>query len=218
MGVIVASNSEIHLSTTWDTKLQTFLDSNPACNERQAKGDHQRKLESEENRKRVSKGQLTDSERTQLKKLPCVIKGCKRKARQIEHFPPRRFLTHLDDQTNAFLVWAICSEHNREKAEFIKALPHIHVGATSYLTDASPDELIWRYRVSSNYWLRRFYSAFEANNHEDAILAISMALSTWEALRNQLPEARLKLIESTRCGDVRRVQSAQGTHLSQLSD
>ena len=88
----------------------------------------------------------------------------------MEHFPPRRFLPHLADQTNKHLVWSICEEHN--DASFIRSLKSIPpVKSGQLFIDARYSK--WEiYDAVSNLYIQRFYKAKENNDKDLAVEVI----------------------------------------------
>lgn len=183
-----ADGGRLLIAPDWKTKLQAILDAKPACNERQDKGDQRRRAESEKNRMRLANSELTDAERQQILKLPCVVKGCRRKAKEVEHFPPRHFLKELEVSTNRHFVWAICWKHNHQMQAFIKKLPNTKA--------IPPHEIILRkqsvdplriYSASANLRIVQFYEAYNRDDIAAATQAATMALGLWKAI-SQLPE------------------------------
>jgi len=160
------------------------LEENPACNQRKYKGDERRRQESAQNRRRVVKGTITEAERCELKSLPCVRQGCGRKAVQMEHFPPKRYLKDLDDCNSISLIWAICPEHNLETSEFIKTLGPISINSIPPFRIVGDTEPFLLYRLVSNHWYGKFYEAFLAGDREAAIRAIRVTLSYWLAIKD----------------------------------
>lgn len=175
-------NEGIKIATDWRSKIQVILDAKPACIERQLKGDRQRKKESERNRLRVARSELTDAERKQLLRLSCVVRGCERKAREIEHFPPMRFLKHLKVTTNRHFVWAICRRHNHEMQSFIKKLPAILDTPPTTLWLKPKTDPLRIYSAAANRWIVKFYEAFHVNDFAAAIEAVTTILSLWKGL------------------------------------
>jgi hypothetical protein len=172
------------LAPTWEETIRHYLEENPACNQRKYQGDERRRQESVQNRRRVAKGLLTDAERYELTTLPCVRQGCCRKAIQMEHFPPRRYLKDLDDFNNISLIWAICPEHNRETSEFIKTLGPISVDLIPPFRIVGDTNPFLLYRLVSNFWYAEFYEAFLAGDRGAAIRAIRATLSYWLAMKD----------------------------------
>jgi hypothetical protein len=164
------------IAPDWEAKLRALMKGNSACDERQEKGDKRRRAESEKNRIRVSKGKLTDAELTELLSLQCVIKGCKRKARQQEHFPAQKYLKDFDVVTDRHLVWAICRQHNREMSDFIKKMPDVIPLISKRVYVAPSVNALRLYQASANHWIVRFYNAFKADDIEAASYAVRAAL------------------------------------------
>jgi len=170
------------IAPDWETKFRVLLQEKSACNERQEKGDKRRKAESEKNRLRVSKGKLTDAELKELLSLQCVIKGCKRKARQQEHFPAQKYLKDFDVMTDRHLVWAICRQHNREMSDFIKKMPDVMPLISKRVYVAPSVDALRLYQASANYWIVRFYKAFKADDIEAASYAVRAVLGHRKAV------------------------------------
>jgi len=177
------------IAPDWQIKIEAILDAKPACNERQDKGDRRRRLESEKNRMRLANSELTDAERQQILKLPCVVKGCRRKAKEVEHFPPRHLLKDLEVSTNRHFVWAICWKHNHQMQAFIKKLPNAKA--------TPPHKIVFRkqgvdplriYSATANLQIIKFYEAYNRNDIDAATHAATMALGHWKAI-SQLPES-----------------------------
>ena len=178
------------IAPDWESKLCVFMQGNSACNDRQEKGDKRRKAETEKNRVRVSKGKLTDAELTELLSLPCVIKGCKRKARQQEHFPAQKYLKDFDVVTDRHLVWAICRQHNREMSDFIKKMPDVIPLISKTVYVAPNVDALRLYHASANHWIIRFYNAFKADDIEAAAYAVRAALGHRTAVSKLLAEQK----------------------------
>ena len=187
------------IAPDWEAKLRAFMKGNSACDERQEKGDKRRKAESENNRVRVSKGKLTDAELTELQSLQCVIKGCKRKARQQEHFPPQKFLKDLDVTTDRHLVWAICGQHNRKMSDFIKKMPDLKPFVIKRVYVASGVDPLRLYHAAANFWIVRFYDAYRANDIPKATYAVQAVLGYRTAIiqsssENEIIEPKQRVI------------------------
>ena len=80
----------------------------------------------------------------------------------MEHFPPHRFIRHLEDQTNKHLVWSICKEHN--DGSFIKGLRWIPSDVSGQLfIDARYSK--WDiYDAVANLYIQRYYWAKKDND------------------------------------------------------
>lgn len=183
-GLLNIAGSAISLTPTWEDTMRHCLEENPACNQRKHKGDERRRQESAQNRRRVVKGTITEAERCELKTLPCVRQGCHRKAVQMEHFPPKRYLKDLDDYNNISLIWAICPKHNVETSEFIKTLGPTNINSIPPFRIVGDTEPFLLYRLVSNHWYGKFYEAFLAGDREAAIQAIRITLSYWLAIKD----------------------------------
>jgi len=174
------------LVSDWRSKVEFLLEKNVACNSRQSKGDARRRAESAANVVRVAQGKLTQAERHQLLALPCVVKECKRKATQEEHFPPKKYLKHLPISTHRRLVWAICKKHNRLTADFIKAMPDDIPLTPSLLVVRQGTDPLRIYCASANRWITEFYSAFSRGDHPAARNAVRTTLRLWLAVQQVL--------------------------------
>lgn len=183
-GLIQLDGSVISLVPDWEAVTHRYLEDNPACNERKRKGDVRRRQESEQNRRRATRGILTDAERQELRSLRCVRKGCRKKATQMEHFPPKRYLADLDEVHNPYLVWAICPEHNVETSEFIKTLGPISINSIPLFHSVGDTDPFLLYRLVSNHWYGEFYKAFLIGDREAAERAIRITLSYWLAIKD----------------------------------
>lgn len=170
------------LVSDWRSKVEFLLENNVACNSRQSKGDARRRAESAANVVRVAQGKLTQAERHQLLALPCVVKGCNRKATQEEHFPPKKYLKHLPISTHRRLVWAICKKHNRLTADFIKAMPDDIPLTPSLLVVHQGTDPLRIYCASANRWIAKFYSAVSRNDHPAAYDAVRATFGLWLAV------------------------------------
>ncbi len=172
----------IALVSDWKTKVEMWLATNAACNERQSKGDARRHAESTANIVRISHGKLTDAERRELLALPCVVKECRRKSSQEEHFPPKKYLKHLRISTNRHLVWAICRKHNREFSDFIKQMPVSITRVPSRLIISDGFDPLRIYSAAANFKIRKMYSAANQNDHQAAHRLVSDVFSLWLAI------------------------------------
>jgi hypothetical protein len=183
-GLTQIDDSVISLVPDWEATMRRYLEDTPACNERKRKGDMRRRRESEQNRKRVARGILTDAERHELLTLPCVRKGCRKKAKQMEHFPPKRYLGDLDEVHNPFLVWAICPEHNAETSEFIKTLGPISSNPITPLRVSGDMDPFLLYRLVANHCYGEFYKAFINGDRPAAEQAIRTTRDYWRAIKD----------------------------------
>ena len=104
---------------------------------------------------RVARGAITDLELIALRRLPCV--RCGGPAGQLEHFPPRRFLSSYSPH----LLWSICSGCNNSMNGFIRLLPDVEPPAVDGFWCApcvDPGDLL---QASTEFGIRRFYRAFD---------------------------------------------------------
>jgi hypothetical protein len=170
--LITSGPGGLALSWDWKERLEVLLASNPACNDRQGKGDLRRNLESQTNLLRVAGGLLSHAERISLRSLPCV--RCGGRSGQVEHFPPVKFLISLGPGVvdNRNVVWAICGKCNREPADFIKRLPLFDHPLSVECNFAPQADPIRCFRASANFHLERFYEAFLADNERQALKEI----------------------------------------------
>lgn len=170
--LITSGPEGLALSWDWKERLEVLLESNPACNDRQVKGDLRRNLESQTNLRRVAGGLLSHAERISLRSLPCV--RCGGRSRQVEHFPAVKFLISLGPGVidNRNVVWAICRTCNRGPAEFIKRLPRFDRPLSVECHFSPQADPIRCFRASANFHLERFYEAFLANNERQALREI----------------------------------------------
>ena len=182
--LIAVKNKIVALAPNWELTLTRYLEEHTACNERKRKGDTRRRQESERNRQRAAKGSLTDAERQELRTLRCVRKGCRRKATQLEHWPPKRYLKDLADRTNRHLVWAICPKHNKETCNFIKSLGPITPESSMKVFTRQDTDPRLLYRVCANYWYAKFIRAFEVQDREAATAAIGNVLGYWLTVKS----------------------------------
>lgn len=193
--LLTSDQGTLLLNKNWRSVFEKHMQDTFACNERHERGKARRLVESEENRARVAKGTLTDAERQLLRTLPCVRHGCKRQALTIEHFPPRRFLGHLDDQTNIFLVFAMCKMHNRKEAEFIKALPDIKPAQLEFRWLRDNVDPLRVFSAISEIGIKRFQQALERDDTDAAVKVVGWVLGAWETLgrstlHDQLPKPK----------------------------
>lgn len=183
------------IAPDWESKVRAWLDTNPKCNERHQKGERRRKAESDANLVRVAKGKLTDAELKQLLALPCVVKGCKSKSEQQEHFPPKKFLKQLDVITNRHFVWSICSRHNRDMADFIKLLDSTIPIPPVLLVMRRGSDPMRIYSAAVDLEIQKFYATVPnqkgkpvpEEDFEAAQQAIISAIGLWKAI-DKLPE------------------------------
>jgi len=216
-GLLSVAGSDISLTPTWEDTMRHCLEENPACNERKRKGDMRRRQESEQNRRRVNRGIMTDAERQELRTLPCIRKGCRKKATQMEHFPPQRYLKHLDDRHNPYLVSAICPEHNRETSEFIKTLGPISINPIPPFRIVGDTDPFLLYRLVSNHWYSKFYEAFLARDRLAAQQAIRATLNYWLAIKDLPRPNRRDTTLSPRMWQIAERGRRYSTWKSQLS-
>ena len=178
-----SDSGRILIAPDWEEKLQRFLDEHPECNERKKRGDTRRKAESWKNKVGVQHGRLTDAERNQLFKLPCVVNGCKRRNRVQEHFPPKKFLKkNVDVSTNRHFVWSICRQHNDEMKGFIARMPlgpPIPSSKTVYARGVDP---LRAYKACANLRIQQFYRAFHADDLDAATDAVRAIIGLWKAI------------------------------------
>jgi hypothetical protein len=215
--LVYGEGDRLLIAPDWESKLELWLDTHSACNERQVEGDKRRAEEIESNRVRVQKGKLTDAALKQLLALPCVVKGCKSKRHQMEHFPPRHFLKQLDVITNRYFVWSICRTHNRQMADFIKSLDST-VPIPPNLLEVKPGTDPMRiYSAVANREIQQFYIAFKNKDQNAATDAIKKALGLWKALEllddAGQPSAQEEPLRATRT----RGKRSYSPHDSQLS-
>jgi hypothetical protein len=184
----------VRIAPDWETKLRFYLDKNPACNERFAKGELRRQMESNQNRVRLQMGKLSDAELKQLLSLPCVVQGCtthKKKRRVQEHFPPKRFLKQLGVVTNRHFVWSICKDHNRDMADFIKKLEApVSIPPTFLQLNPGVDPTR-TYSAAANHGIQKFYKAYRKDDLASATDAVFLVIGLWKAL-SLLPEETAK--------------------------
>jgi hypothetical protein len=189
--MVVHTCGGIVLSTDWENKLEHWLATSPACNQRKEKGEIRRKAEQVANRMRVRKRELAEADRVLLLSLPCVVKGCDSKEREMEHFPPRRFLKDLDVETNRHFVWSICKDHNLALSRFIKKMPLTNPIPPAII-DLSPGvDPLRIYSTAANFGLTKFYRALRIEkdepvtevNIEIAHQAVVSVLSLWKAIQ-----------------------------------
>jgi hypothetical protein len=181
--LVYGETGRLMIAPDWDTKIRVWLDTNPKCNERHLKGEWRRKAESAANRARVAKGKLTEAEVSQLLALPCVVRGCKSKQHQHEHFPPRKFLNrNLDVVTNRYFVWSICEKHNAQTKGFIARLPADTPMPANDLKLAVGVDPMRIYSAAANYWITRYYNAAANNDAEAAIHTFRMVIGLWKAI------------------------------------
>jgi hypothetical protein len=175
--LIVLGPCGLIASKDWREKFVRHLFTSRAGSNRQERGDRRRKRESDTNRSRVKKATITRSEQDALKRLPCVARGCKKLGTEMEHFPPRRFLRHLADQTNKHLVWSICETHNDATQSFIKYQPSIPENISSQLfIDARYSK--WDvYEAVSDIKIQRFYAAARRRDDKEANVVIGTTLA-----------------------------------------
>jgi hypothetical protein len=181
--LVYGEGDRLLIAPDWETKLELWLETHSACNERQEVGDKRRAEEIESNRIRVQKGKLTAAELKQLLALPCVVEGCANKRNhQQEHFPPRHFLKQLDVVTNRYFVWSICRKHNRNMADFIKTLDSTIDIFPNILKIKPGVDPMRIYSASANRGIQKFYVAFKNDDHDAATNAIRKVLGLWKAL------------------------------------
>jgi hypothetical protein len=193
--LIVLGPCGLIASKDWQEKFVRHLFTSLAGSNRQERGDRRRKRESATNRSRVKKATITRLEQDALKRLPCVSRGCKKLGTEMEHFPPRRFLRHLADQTNKHLVWSICEKHNDETQSFIKYQPSIPADISSqFFIDARCSK--WDvYKAVSDINIQRFYAAARRRDDKEANVVIGTTLALLNSIvqsTEPVNERRLK--------------------------
>lgn len=189
--MVVHSSGLLVLSTDWESKLEHWLETAPACNQRKEKGDIRRKVEQEANRMRVKKRQLSEAERVLLLSLPCVVKGCDEMEHEMEHFPPKRFLKDLDVETNRHFVWSICKEHNLDLSRFIRKMPNSSPIPPVILNLSPGVDPLRIYSAAANVGITRFYGALRSEegeavtpvNLDIAYQAVVSVLGLWKAIK-----------------------------------
>ena len=181
-GLIPFEQEQIVLSPDWELKLQQILENKSACNERQRVGDARRKRESAQNRARLAKSTLSEEQRKSLILLPCVVHGCERRRREIEHFPPRHFLTGLPVITNEYLTWSVCKTHNHAMQGFIKRLPNYGTANPSALVLMSRGDAVRIYKAVSSHNVVKFHNAFLRDDIPCATTAAIATLRVWTAI------------------------------------
>ena len=196
--LMIEDASGLRVSEDWNEKFFRLLVDNPAGALRQVKGDSRRRRESEAHRTLILRETITQEERKELKQLPCVWKNCRRKGTEIEHFPARRFLRHLADQTNKHLVWSICAEHNDQTNGFIKKIkkiPPCKPGQLQIDARWCTREL---YDVVSNIRIQQYYAAYERGDLGSAARAKQMALGLWATIENEAPHHNMGVMPRQR--------------------
>lgn len=196
--LIVVEACGLTAATDWEEKFARYLDESFAGNDRQERGDRRRKRESDTNRSRVKKATITRSEQDALKRLPCVARGCKKLGTEMEHFPPRRFLRHLADQTNKHLVWSICDRHNDQTNGFIKRIRQIPPDKSGQLFMGVRCCRREIYDAVSNIRIRQYYQAFERGDLEAAAYIIHMVLDLWTIIENEAPHHNVSVMPRQR--------------------
>ncbi len=170
---LTASNpSGLALAQDWHEKFIEHLRVSPAGELRKRSGDERRRLQSERNRTRVKKSSITKEEQEALRLLKCVWKDCPNLGTEMEHFPPRRFLKHLADQTNRHVIWSICEYHNDQTQSFIKSLPVIQDDSSHELIICGERSKWDIYDAVSNLQIQRFYSSFSESDQQKASLLV----------------------------------------------
>jgi hypothetical protein len=192
--LLIEDASGLRIANDWTKKFVQLLVVNPAGTLRQVKGDLRRRRETDTHRTYFLKETITQKERKELRELPCVWKNCQRKGTEMEHFPPRRFLRHLADQTNKHLVWSICEEHNDQTNGFIKRIEQIpHSKPGQLQVDARYCKKVL-YDIVSNIRIQQYYLAYERGDLETAAYVIQMALSLWTTIENGAPQHNTSVI------------------------
>jgi hypothetical protein len=214
--LLIEDASGLRVSEDWNEKFFRLLVANPAGVLRQVKGDSRRRRESDAHRTLILKGAITQDERKELKKLPCVRKNCRLKGTEIEHFPARRFLRHLADQTNKHLVWSICAEHNDETNGFIKRIKQIPPSKPGQL-HIEARWCKWElYDVVSNIRIQQYYAAYERGDIESAARAKQMALGLYTTIKNEAPQHNMSVMPHQRGIRVMRGKNHYDPSLSKL--
>lgn len=175
--LLIEEVSGLRVSEDWNERFTQFLVANRAGFMRQSKGDLRRRKEIDAHRTRVLKETISQDEREKLRTLPCVWKNCPNNGTELEHFPPRRFLRHLDDQTNRHLVWSICEEHNDQTNGFIKKIMQVPPNCSGQLRIDARYCIHETYDVVSNIRIAQYYAAFERGDLESAARVIHKTLA-----------------------------------------
>ena len=200
----------------WNEKFYRLLVASPAGAMRQVKGDSRRRKETDAHRTLILKETITQDERRRLKELPCVWKNCPNRGTELEHFPPRRFLRHLVDQTNKHLVWSICAEHNDKTNGFIKRIRQIPPDNSGQLfidIRCCKREI---YDAVSNIRIQQYYSAFERGDLESAAYTIHMILALWTTIENEAPHHNMSVMPRQRGNREMRGKNHYDPSLSKL--
>jgi hypothetical protein len=196
--LLIEDASGLRVSEDWNEKFFRLLVANPAGALRQVKGDLRRRRETDAHRTLILRETITQDERKELKQLPCVWKNCRLKGTEIEHFPARRFLRHLADQTNKHLVWSICAEHNDKTIGFIKRIKQIPPSKPGQLHI----DVRWckwdLYDAVSNIRIQQYYAAYERGDLESAARVKQMALGLYATIKNEAPHHNVSVVRRQR--------------------
>jgi len=209
----------LRIAPDWETKLRLCLDENPACNERFAKGELRRHMESYQNRVRLQMGKLSDAELKQLLSLPCVVEGCttdRRRRRTQEHFPPRRFLKHLGVVTNRHFVWCICADHNRDMADFIKKMDSSVSIPPAFLELKTGVDPLRIYSAAANHGIQKFYKAYANDDITSATDAVLLVIGLWKAISLLPKESITQVNERQQTQREAKGKNPYSPHASQL--
>jgi hypothetical protein len=177
--LLVEDETGISAAADWKTRVARHIQKSIAGIRRQWRGDLRRHRETLANRARLKRTLLTKGEQLHLRTLPCVWPGCSRRGTEMEHFPPRRFLSDLPHHTNRHLVWSICEEHNDETQVFVKALALEQTMQRSTLclsASCSPLEL---YDAVAEIRIQQYYTSYLQNDVERASRICSSTLQMW---------------------------------------
>ncbi len=214
--LLIEDASGLRVSEDWNEKFFRLLVANPAGALRQVKGDLRRRRETDAHRTLILRETITQDERKELKQLPCVWKNCRLKGTEIEHFPARRFLRHLADQTNKHLVWSICAEHNDQTNGFIKRIKQIPLSEPGQL-HIEARWCKWElYDVVSNIRIQQYYAAYERGDLESAARVKQMALGLYTTIKNEAPHHNMSDMPRQRANREMRGKNHYDPSLSKL--
>jgi hypothetical protein len=171
IGVLVDSNFGLLLPCHWQVRLEDFLDTAIAGEERLKTGNKRRQKERLARRQTVERGLLTDAERNQLRNLGCWFSGCRDRGKEPDHFPPRKFLSTFEDTLSPHILFSACRKHNARFSSFIASLPLVNPGRCEYWVAENVDPMLL-FRTSNNLQFVKFIQHANNRNKAGALSAI----------------------------------------------
>ena len=182
IGILSDKADGLCLSENWCQRFEAFIASSPAGTERWNRGNDHRRKERVARRQIVERGLLTDAERGQLRNLGCWVSACSSKGKEPDHFPPKRFLSSLEDTLSPHILFAACRKHNRRSAKFIASLPDIKPERRQLVFTNGVDPMRL-FRASNNLSLVKFNQHVVDRNFAGASAVVKRSLDFFYTLQ-----------------------------------